>query len=64
VLAKQVTGIVDTIGVTIYLVVSFATMAWHITWIIFLIVGIVNEIIKLIFMVTDHYDDSEDEDNE
>ena len=64
VLAKQVTGIVDTIGVTIYLVVSFATMAWHITWIIFLIVGIINEIIKLIFMVTDHYDDSEDEDNE
>ena len=48
-LAKQVTGIVDAIGCTIYLIVSFATMAWHITWIIFLILGVVDEIIKLIF---------------
>lgn len=48
-LCKQVISIVDTIGVTIYLVVSFATMAWHITWILFLILGIVDEIIKLLF---------------
>ena len=48
-LCKQVIGIVDTIGVTIYLIVSFATMAWHITWIIFLILGVVDEIIKLLF---------------
>ena len=46
---KQITGIVDAIGVTIYLIISFMTLAWHITWIIFLIIGIVNEIIKLIF---------------
>ena len=48
-LCKQVIGIVDTIFVIIYLVVSFATMAWHITWILFLILGVVDEIIKLIF---------------
>ena len=48
-LCKQVIGIVDTIGVTIYLIISFATMAWHITWILFLILGVVDEIIKLLF---------------
>ncbi len=48
-LCKQVIGIVDTLFVTIYLIVSFATMAWHITWIIFLILGVVDEIIKLLF---------------
>ena len=48
-ICKQVIGIVDAIFVTIYLLISFATMAWHITWIIFLILGVVDEIIKLIF---------------
>ena len=50
-LVKQVTNIIDIIGVTIYLIVSFATMNWHITWIIFLIVGIIKEIVKLLFVV-------------
>ena len=59
-LTKQVTGIIDAIGVTIYLVVSFATMAWHITWIIFLIVGIVNEIIRLIFNVAGAEEEKEE----
>ena len=45
---KQVCNIIDIIGVTIYLIVSFATMAWHITWMIFLIVAVVKEIAKLI----------------
>ena len=64
-LAKQVTGIVDAIGVTIYLIVSFATMAWHITWIIWIIVGIVNEIVKLIFTInTNEEDIKEVEDDE
>ena len=48
-LCKQVIGIVDTLFVTIYLIVSFATMAWHITWILFLILGVVDEIVKLLF---------------
>ena len=50
-LVKQVTNIINIIGVTVYLIVSFATMYWHITWIIFLIVGIINEIVKLLFVV-------------
>ena len=48
-ICKQVISIVDTIGVIVYLLVSFATMAWHITWIIFLILGVIDEIIKLLF---------------
>ena len=33
----------------VYLIVSFLTMAWHITWIIWLVYAIGVEIIKLIF---------------
>ena len=50
-LIKQVTGIIGTIGLIIYLFVSFMTQAWHITWIIFLIVGLLNEIVKLLFTI-------------
>ena len=48
-LIKQITNIIDTIGLIIYLLVSFTTYAWHITWIIFIIVGVINQIVKLIF---------------
>ena len=41
--------IASTITVCLYLIISFMTMAWHITWIIFIIYGVVAEIIKLIF---------------
>ena len=46
---SQVQGIVGIIGVIIYLMVSFLTYAWHITWIIFIIVGLVNKIVELIY---------------
>lgn len=49
---KQITSIIGTIGLIVYLLVSFLTMAWHITWIIFIIVGLVNEIVKLIYTVS------------
>jgi len=54
---KQVTDIVDAVGLLIYLAVSFMTFAWHITWIIFIIIGIINQIIKLIFSLK--YNDPE-----
>ena len=40
-------------GVTcaLYLVISFATSAWHITWIIWIIYAFITEIVKLIFML-------------
>lgn len=59
-LTKQVTGIVSTIGLIIYLIVSFITEAWHITWIIFIIVGVVNQIVKLLFSLNN----KEEENNE
>ena len=39
------------IAVCVYMVVSFATGAWHITWIIFLIAAAVSSIIRGAFML-------------
>ena len=58
---KQITSIVGLIGVIVYLLVSFLTMAWHITWIIFIITGLVNEIVKLIYTVSHDKGSAEDE---
>lgn len=46
---KQLCDIVGLLAVIIYLFVSFTTGAWHITWIIFLIEGLFEAIIKLLF---------------
>lgn len=48
---KQINGIVGAISAVIYFIVSFATMAWHITWVIFIIDGLICQIIKLLFML-------------
>lgn len=48
---KQINGIVGVICTIIYFIVSFSTMAWHITWIIFLIYGLICQVIKLLFML-------------
>lgn len=48
---KQVNAIIGTICTIIYFIVSFTTMAWHITWIIFIIDGVICQIVKLVFMV-------------
>ena len=53
-LIKQVTSIIDTIGLIIYFVVSFVTNAWHITWVIFIIVGLINKIAKLLFCLKEN----------
>ena len=55
---KQITDIIGGIGLVIYFIVSFATMAWHITWVIFIIIGFINQIVKLVFMLKG---DGEDE---
>ena len=46
---KHIREIISTIIVIIYLLISFMTMAWHITWILFLVGGLLEEIAKLIF---------------
>ncbi len=50
---KQINSIVGTICVIIYFIVSFMTMAWHITWVIFIIDGLICEIVKLFFMLNE-----------
>lgn len=46
---KAIRSAVNAIILAIYLVVSFSTGAWHITWIIFIIGGAINNIIKAVF---------------
>lgn len=48
---KQVNVIIGTICTVIYFIVSVTTMAWHITWVIFIIDGLICQIIKLLFML-------------
>lgn len=58
---KQISSIIYTIGVIIYLLVSFITMAWNITWIIFIIVGLINQIVRLIYSVSKEKDSDNNE---
>ena len=48
---KSINKIIDIFALIIYLFVSFTTMAWHITWIIFIIAELVKEIVKLLIDV-------------
>ena len=41
-LGKSVSGLIWAIGLAFYLIISFLTMAWHVTWVIFPILGAVN----------------------
>lgn len=56
---KQINDIIGGIGIAIYFIVSFATMAWHITWVIFIIMGMIEGIVKLIFMLKEDEEDEE-----
>ena len=59
---KLVIEVVNTLCVVLYFLVSFITNAWHITWIIFIIMASVDTIIKLLFSVKD--DEERDEEKE
>ena len=48
---RQINGIISSICIAIYFIVSFTTLAWHITWIIFVIDGLICQVIRLIFML-------------
>ena len=50
-LRHQISDIVAIIVTIIYLIISFKTMAWHLTWIIWIIFGLFEEILKLVFML-------------
>lgn len=46
---KGVIKVLSLIFTVVYLLVSFLTMAWHITWIIWIVYAITEEIVKLLF---------------
>lgn len=48
---KSIKGVLWSVTVLIYLIVSFLTFAWYITWIIFIIAVAVEQIIKLIMTI-------------
>lgn len=48
---NPIKNIISILAVIIYLIVSFLTQAWYITWIIFIIDGLIEEIVKLIFNI-------------
>lgn len=56
---KQINGIIGAICTVLYFLISFATMAWHITWIIFIIEGLICQIVKLLFMLKEEKSDEE-----
>lgn len=46
---KALSGALWSLTVVIYMLVSFATMSWHITWVIFLIAAALEGILKAVF---------------
>ena len=48
-LYKSVMSLISILGVMAYFIVSFATGAWHITWVIFLMIGALNQLVTVIF---------------
>ncbi len=56
-LRNEISNVVAIIVTIIYLIISFKTMAWHITWIIWVIFGLFEEILKLIFMLRNYKDE-------
>ncbi len=56
-LRRQISDVAAIIVTIIYLIISFKTMAWHLTWIIWVIFGLFEEILKLIFMLRSSEDE-------
>ena len=50
-LRNQISDVVAIIVLIFYLIISLKTMAWHLTWIIWVIYGLFDEILKLVFML-------------
>lgn len=48
---KEINSIIGVASTIVYFILSFTTMGWHITWIIFVVGGLMCEIVKLIFLL-------------
>ena len=56
-IVRQMNEILAILTTIIYLLISFITSAWHITWIIWIIYALLEEVMKLIFMIKgNHYE--------
>lgn len=47
-LRKSINSMIWAIGLALYFILSFATGAWHITWVVFPIIGAVEGLVKAI----------------
>ena len=47
-LKKSINSMIWAIGLALYFIISFATMAWYITWLIFPITGAVQGLVRAI----------------
>ena len=47
-LKKSIDTIIWTVGLALYFIVSFATFAWHITWVVFLIIPAIQGLVRAI----------------
>lgn len=54
-LKKSISKLVDAIGLALYFIVSFATGAWAITWLIFPLMGAVNGLVKACIDLKEEY---------
>ena len=45
-LKKSINSLISTIGLVLYFIVSFATGAWYITWLVFPIIGAVKRLVN------------------
>ena len=52
-LAKSINGLITTLTLVLYFVISFATMAWYITWVIFPLSAAIQNVIKACFELKD-----------
>ncbi len=52
-LYKAISSVVSAVGVCAYFIVSFLTQAWHITWLIFLIIPALKRLIQAILDLTE-----------
>ena len=50
-LYKNIDSIIAFTTLAVYLIVSFLTMAWHITWILWVVYAILSQIAKLVIML-------------
>ena len=58
-MTKQINDVIMGITVALYFIVSFTTMAWYITWVMFIIGDLICKIVNLIFSIKEENENEE-----